>query len=259
MIGSLLRRLAGERATQDHPLSDLVGPDGGPSIAPDQVAQALLARLIEQPTLHHEQTTVAAIHALAQISGTMSWLPGGDSTALNTDTPMHRLRCHAEAVSLPCPTAATPTPDWRGWAWRGSGCAVSHAAVTGAPSRLWITPTAMQWDWDHHTLLAESLRSPYALLSARVDGQKFTATQQADAARRRVQVHRARVLISAEQTPSVQWTLCWPAVRTDSGIEARHAERILIGKLDPGWSWSVDGHTITGTGSSRLRCSFELR
>ena len=88
---------------------------------------------------------------------------------------------------------------------------------------------------------------------------KATATQLADAAKRRVQVHRARVLISAEQTQSVQWTLCWPAVRTDSGVEARHTERTLIGKLDPGWSWSVDDHTITGTGSSRLRCSFELR
>ena len=131
--------------------------------------------------------------------------------------------------------------------------------MAGVPSRLWVAPTGIQWDWGQHTLLVEDLTTHHDLLSARVDGQKFTAVQHHNDSTRKTQVHRARVVLTAEHTSRVQWTLSWPAVRTDSGIEATHEDHMLIGKLDPEWTWAIDGHTITGTGSSRLRCTFELR
>ena len=162
-------------------------------------------------------------------------------------------------MGLPCPASREGDSEWRAWAWRTSGCAVAHAILSNQPSRVWVSPGGVQWDWGTTTLLSTQSQTDHQLQSARVDGLQFKAVQFDGITSVTTKARKARIFISTKDTSSVNWTLGWRSSATSDGLQATQGERVFIGKLDPAWSWTITDTGVQGSGSTPMRSSFELR
>lgn len=269
MIRSLARRLLSASAGTPprHALDAVVGPDGCPLASPEQAAQSLIEHFAASGgTLGDDDAPhmVRAAHALAFISGHLGWLPGTPLPLKPlADRPLHRLQLLMEDNNLPSAPTPSASKDWSAWNWGQTGCAVAHATLKDLPSRVWVSPQTIQWDWGEEVLLLSERARTIPVHTARVDGARFCAIQSDDGMTVRLEARKSRLTFKeqCDQSRGIRWILNadWQAERTDVGVLAKRDGHELVIKLDTRWSWELAGTEIRGTGTGTQQSTFELR
>ncbi len=254
-------------------IANLVGVDGCPLASPAQVARSTWAAALAVQWAQHTDTPLdSTVHAaliniahnLACIRGGMDWLPGQHGVPHFADDP-----AEVTATALGMAPSEPPnesTPDWRAWSWRASGATVAHGIIQSQPSRIWATSASsrFQWDWGQQTVLQAALSEPGTLVRARVDAPRFLAELATAKVRRTITARKARLVITDHLCSPVplRWNLSeqWDVAPENDQFVATQDGACLIIKLDPSWTWSLDGSSIIGTGTTdKVTCRFEIR
>ncbi|MFT4980084.1 MAG: hypothetical protein ACI8S6_005996 [Myxococcota bacterium] len=183
-----------------------------------------------------------------------------EDAGASTDDPACTLLAGKSPAEASEPMSGT---DWRMWAWRVSGVAVSHRLIRKQPARAWLSVPArrLSISLSGEEILSTTLPDS-TLRVARVDGSQATMLLDHGDHVRDLRLRQARLTVTDEGLSEVRWQLPpWPREATDKGFEAKMpGGGMLIIKTDPAWRWVAQDDILVGTGEpQRVRYSFELR